>query len=420
MQGPAVRVSNLTKQYQIGASRRNMTARGRVTDVLTSLWRRQSPDVITVLNDLSFDIRHGEIVGIVGTNGAGKSTLLKILSRVTFPTSGEVHVAGRVASLLEVGTGFHDELTGRENVYLNGSIFGMKKKQIAARFDEIVDYSGVERFIDTPIKRYSSGMRMRLGFAVAAHLDPDVLIVDEVLAVGDAAFQRKCLKTMEGLRHGGRTVLFVSHNLGAVENLCSRAIWLQGGRIKLDGPSREVTQKYMSANADVMSGSVTLDAGTERSGNGDVRLTRIELLDERRQLQDIVRPGDHLVIRFYYRASKSLANLGFGYTIVSEFGMPVTESSTQLHNIVIPKIPIGDAYIDVDIPALNLMPGTYYLTAGVASLGGDVHDTAQNCLRIDVQPSAVYSSGRVVDYGYGAVFFPQTWNLDGMRHDEER
>jgi lipopolysaccharide transport system ATP-binding protein len=222
------------------------------------------------------------------------------------------------------------------------------------------------------------------------------------------------------LRHSGRTVLFVSHNLGAVENLCSRAIWLQGGRIKLDGPARDVTQKYISANADVTSGSVSLEDATGRPGSGDVRLTRVELLDDRRQPLDVFRAGDRLAIRFSYTARKPMSNLGFGYTISSEFGTLITESSTQLHDIEIPRIPVGDAYLDVDIPALNLMPGTYYLTAGVAEVGGAVHDTAQNCLRIDVQPGAVYGSGRVVDNSYGVVFFPQTWSLDGMRHGEER
>src|SRR6185369_3374325 len=354
MQGPAVRVDHLTKRYEIGAAQRNTNVREHVTNLLTSVWRRRRPEVITVLDDLSFEIQPGEIVGIVGSNGAGKSTLLKILSRVTFPTAGEVHVSGRVASLLEVGTGFHDELTGRENIFLNGSILGMKTAQIKARFDEIVAYSGVEQFIDTPIKRYSSGMRMRLGFAVAAHLNPDVLIVDEVLAVGDAAFQRKCLKTMEGLRHGGRTVLFVSHNLGAVENLCSRAIWLQGGRIKLDGPAREVTKKYMSTNVDVVGGSVNLEAAAGRPGNGDMRFTRVEFLDAQGHIKNIIQAGDPLRIRFHYSAKKPLSNLTIGYRINSEFGMGVTESSTRLHDIVMPTIAAGDAYIDVDIPALNM------------------------------------------------------------------
>src|SRR4029077_19960305 len=198
---------------------------------------------------VSFHVDEGEVIGIIGRNGAGKSTLLKILSRITYPTSGAVKVRGRIASLLEVGTGFHDELTGRENFYLNGSILGMKKREVDRHFDAIVDFSGVEQFIDTPIKRYSSGMRLRLGFAVAAHLDPDVLVVDEVLAVGDAGFQKKCIKAMDGLRSSGRTVFFVSHNLAAVENLCSRGIWLDAGSIQMDGAAKEVILSYMRSFA---------------------------------------------------------------------------------------------------------------------------------------------------------------------------
>jgi len=212
--------------------------------------RATEAESIWALRDVSFEVDEGEVVGIIGRNGAGKSTLLKILSKITYPTSGKVKVKGRVASLLEVGTGFHEELTGRENVYLNGSILGMRKREVDERLDAIVAFSGVEQFIDTPIKRYSSGMRLRLGFAVAAHLEPDVLIVDEVLAVGDAGFQKKCIATMEGLRKGGRTVLFVSHNLAAVENLCSRGIWIDAGKIRMDGGVTDAIKGYMGSFVD--------------------------------------------------------------------------------------------------------------------------------------------------------------------------
>ena len=211
--------------------------------------RRRPKDILWALRDVNFSVEEGEVVGIIGRNGAGKSTLLKILSKITYPTSGRVRTRGRVASLLEVGTGFHEELTGRENVYLNGSILGMKKREVDEKFEAIVSFSGVERFVDTPIKRYSSGMRMRLGFSVAAHLEPDVLIVDEVLAVGDAAFQKKCISAMQDMRGGGRTVLFVSHNMAAVENLCTRGIWIANGNVRLDGPTHEVIEAYMASFA---------------------------------------------------------------------------------------------------------------------------------------------------------------------------
>ena len=205
-------------------------------------------DIIWALKDISFEVKKGEALGIIGRNGAGKSTLLKILSKITSPTGGCLRITGRSSSLLEVGTGFHPELTGRENVYLNGTILGMRKKEIDQKFEEIVSFSGVERFLDTPVKRYSSGMKIRLGFAVAAHLEPEILIVDEVLAVGDAEFQMKCLGKMNSVVKGGRTVLFVSHNMGAISDLCSRALLLDEGRLKMDGPSLDVVSKYMASD----------------------------------------------------------------------------------------------------------------------------------------------------------------------------
>src|SRR5207247_905772 len=237
----AIRVENLSKRYEIGAAkRRHDTLRDQLADGLKALFRnkgqpRQRKESIWALKDVSFEIKHGEVVGFIGRNGAGKSTLLKILSRITEPTAGHAEVRGRVGSLLEVGTGFHHELTGRENIYLNGAILGMKKAEIDRKFDEIVDFSGVEKFIDTPVKHYSSGMHVRLAFAVAAHLEPEILLVDEVLAVGDAAFQKKCLGKMGDVAKKGRTVLFVSHNMAAVTRLCPKAILLDNGSIALSG-----------------------------------------------------------------------------------------------------------------------------------------------------------------------------------------
>ena len=208
-------------------------------------------DVIWAVKDVSFEMKEGEVVGIIGVNGAGKSTLLKILSRITVPTSGRVTIRGRVSSLLEVGTGFHPELTGRENIYLNGTILGMRKKEIDRKFDEILDFSGVEKFIDTPVKRYSSGMKVRLAFAVAAHLEPEILIIDEVLAVGDARFQKKCMDKMKDVGKHGRTVLFVSHNMQAITRLCPRTILLSDGQVLADGPSPEMVSIYLNSEGDL-------------------------------------------------------------------------------------------------------------------------------------------------------------------------
>jgi ABC-type polysaccharide/polyol phosphate transport system ATPase subunit len=245
----SILVENVSKRYQLGESQHGMLREAVVQGLARLLGRRQPepPRVKWALNDISLRIEPGEVVGLIGRNGAGKSTLLKVLSRITHPTSGRVDVRGRVGSLLEVGTGFHEELTGRENIYMNGSILGMRKREIDAAMAQIVEFADIGEFLDTPIKRYSSGMRMRLGFAVAAHLSTEVLFVDEVLAVGDAAFQKKCLGTMRELGKSGRTLVFVSHNMAAIENLCSRCLWVADGRIAKEGDTRDVIRAYLSS-----------------------------------------------------------------------------------------------------------------------------------------------------------------------------
>lgn len=268
----AIRVEGLGKQYKIGRlQKRNDTLRDVLADRVSRIANRKngsngdtqfatsnppSADTIWALRDVSFEVKRGEVVGIIGRNGAGKSTLLKILSRITEPTAGSVDIFGRVGSLLEVGTGFHPELTGRENIFLNGAILGMRRVDIERRFDEIVAFSEVEKFIDTPVKRYSSGMYVRLAFAVAAHLEPEILVVDEVLAVGDAAFQKKCLGKMEDVAHEGRTVLFVSHNMATISQLCSRAVWLNNGAIMIDDEARQVVEGYLKTSENLREGTV--------------------------------------------------------------------------------------------------------------------------------------------------------------------
>ncbi len=333
----SVTVENLSKSYELGALLRETQLRDQLVNLVRAPFRKRRPkEILWALRDVSFRVNEGEVVGIVGRNGAGKSTLLKILSKITYPTSGTVKARGRIASMLEVGTGFHEELTGRENVYLNASIIGMRKREVDAKFDQIVAFAGVERFIDTPIKRYSSGMRMRLGFAVAAHLEPDVLIVDEVLAVGDAVFQKKCITAMQDMRGGGRTVLFVSHNMSAVENLCSRGIWIANGQVRMDGTTHEVIEAYMGSFASSEGASNDLAQADGRRGSGEIRYTRVELIAKSGELQTVTRSGKSVTIRLHFHASEAIERPSFGIKINSEMGTLITDTSTWLHGIDIP------------------------------------------------------------------------------------
>jgi lipopolysaccharide transport system ATP-binding protein len=367
---------------------------------------------IWALRDISIDIEEGEVVGLIGRNGAGKSTMLKIMSKITYPTKGSVKVRGRVASLLEVGTGFHDELTGRENIFLNGSILGMRKREVQERFDAIVDFSGVEQFLDTPIKRYSSGMRLRLGFAVAAHLEPDVLIVDEVLAVGDAGFQKKCITAMEGLRNSGRTVLFVSHNLAAVENLCSRGIWVDGGKIRMDGDAGEVIGSYMASFASGPVGGTELTQEESRQGSGKIRYTKIEYLYHDGSPCPVVRSGDALTIRFHYRAEETVRYPSFGFFLYTGMGTLITETAHRLHGVDIPELKPGIGFIDVEIDSLNILPAQYYLSLWITDIEGkNVYDGDARAI-LEVESANLFKSGRTPDSRMGIAYFPQRWRVE--------
>jgi lipopolysaccharide transport system ATP-binding protein len=409
-------VEQLSKRYELGALQRETQLRDQLVQFLRTPFRRRAPrEIIWALRDVSFSVQEGEVVGIIGRNGAGKSTLLKVLSRITYPTSGRVRARGRVASLLEVGTGFHEELTGRENIFLNGSILGMKKREVEAKLDAIVTFAGVERFIDTPIKRYSSGMRLRLGFAVAAHLEPDVLIVDEVLAVGDAAFQKKCISAMQDLRGGGRTVLFVSHNMAAVENLCSRGIWISNGQIRMDGPTHAVIEAYMATFASPGSASSELGAVDGRRGGGEIRYTRFEFLSSDGELQSVTRAGKPIVFRLHYRASEDIERPSFGIKISTELGTTVTDTSTWLHGLDIPLVPAGVGYVDLEIGSLNLIPGRYQISLWMNScVRTHMYDVLENAVHLEVEEAPIYGSTRHIDSRYGVVFFPQRWRFDGI------
>jgi lipopolysaccharide transport system ATP-binding protein len=414
---PVVTVSNISKQYRIGLANRTTTLRESLVSAMTLAFLRSKPreETIWALRDVSFSIERGETLGIIGRNGAGKSTLLKILSKITSPTSGQAKVNGRLAALLEVGTGFHQELTGRENIYLNGSILGMSKKEVDRKFDQIIEFSGVERFLDTPIKRYSSGMRLRLGFAVAAHLDPDILIVDEVLAVGDAAFQRKCLNAMADLREGSRTVLFVSHNLAAVENLCKRCIWIDAGQVRMDGESRDVIEAYLASLTTAQGSFTNFDGAQNRRSNGKIQYRGVEFLSPDGNLQNVIRAGDPIVIRFHYFATEPIPLPSFGFRMYTDMGTLVTDTSTWHHSISIPVVEAGEGFLDLEIDSLNLLPAKYSLSLWLTDMvGAVVYDNIENAVTLEIETANIYRSGRDIDSRCGIVFFPQRWNLSGI------
>ncbi|MEM9381615.1 MAG: ABC transporter ATP-binding protein [Planctomycetota bacterium] len=405
--------SALSKQYRIGADRGEVMLREALVRALTRPFRGPSEDeLIWALRDVSLEVGEDEVVGVVGRNGSGKTTLLKLLSRITYPTSGSVRVEGRVASLVEVGTGFHNELSGRENVFLNGSIMGLKRREIAEHFDAIVEFSGVGRFIDTPIKRYSTGMRLRLGFAVAAHLFPDVLLVDEVLAVGDAEFQQKCLDTLHDVGRSGRTVLFVSHNLEAVESLCPRTIWIDRGRLRMDGPSREVIASYMEETTTGHAASVELGEDAHRTGGREARFTRIEFLDAAGRPKDAVQSGDALTLRLHYHAERAIRQPYFGLILSTEFGALVAHPNSWTDGLEVGSIGPGDGSIDLVIDRLPLMPGAFPITLWMnRHSDSQPIDHLDHCAVLTVKPPEGDLIGRILERRTGAVYLDSRWEI---------
>ena len=380
---PAIRVENLSKRYRIGTrpTESYRTLRESIGTAVAETWRNVvrltgRPDgdggsrngdahagEFWALKDVSFEVRPGEVVGIIGRNGAGKSTLLKILSRITEPTLGRAEFMGRMGSLLEVGTGFHPELSGRENVFLNGSILGMSRREIARHFDEIVAFAEIERFIDTPVKRYSSGMYVRLAFAVAAHLQPEILLVDEVLAVGDAGFQKKCLGKMRDVTRQGRTVLFVSHNMGSMKSLCERAIWLQRGQLVRQGDAKAVIDAYLSESALTTDRVIELSAGTSRVNRSDELLLRsLEWTTE-----VPLRHGEPLCFRIHYEAKADVADVAFGlgFSTIDGTRILTFDSDDDGPRRSLTRGERG--WVELHGDELPVTPGIYSLDLGVRS-----------------------------------------------------
>ncbi len=365
---PAIEIRNLGKEYHIATSQPYLALRDVITHSAKNLFSsgRSSKEKFFALQGISLDIQAGERIGIIGRNGAGKSTLLKIISRITPPTTGHISLLGRVGSLLEVGTGFHPELTGRENIYLNGSILGMKKTEINRQLDAIIDFSGVEKFLDTPLKHYSSGMQLRLAFAVAAHLEPEILLIDEVLAVGDIEFQKKCIGKMEEVSKGqGRTILLVSHNMGTIQSFCNKVLYLSDGKMKAFGEKDAVIAQYLK--------DITQSTNRSKStGNGKATIQDTRLLSGNHTVSEILM-GYPVTIAATISAAESLENVEVAFNIRNIFGEIITHSTTldrQLQWSIGKDKPIS---VEASLSSLNLSPGYYSLDIFVLNKGELCH-----------------------------------------------
>jgi lipopolysaccharide transport system ATP-binding protein len=404
MSRPIIEVENLSKRYRLGQFSAK-TMREEV-DHLFARFRKNGAGKDGVLagersefwalKDVSFSVQPGEVVGVIGRNGAGKSTLLKILSRVTEPTAGEARIRGRVASLLEVGTGFHPELTGRENIYLNGAILGMTRAEIRNKFDEIVAFAEIDRFLDTPVKRYSSGMYVRLAFAVAAHLEPEILIVDEVLAVGDAAFQKKCFNKMsEVSTHQARTVLLVSHNMPSVLSLCARTLFLQAGEIVGHGDTANVIRQYMDAVVEVS--NMDLATREDREGNGAIRFTRVSFVSDNGSELASVKSGDKTVIVIEYEnnTSRDLRHFHVSIGIRDLSDNMACYFSSALKCNDFDRVRYSKLnQLAIRIPRLQLVPGKYTMTL-FSKVGGDLADWIKGAITFEIQPGDYYGTGQL-------------------------
>ena len=422
---PIIQVKHLSKRYQIGMDRTYKTFCETAVDTIKSPLKRlksfsRQEEIFWALKDINFEVFPGEVVGIIGRNGAGKSTLLKILSRITHPTEGEVILRGRVASLLEVGTGFHPELTGRENIYFNGAILGMTKQEIEDKFDEIVAFSGVADFLDTPLKRYSSGMQVRLAFAVAAHLEPEILVVDEVLAVGDAEFQKKCLGKMKDVATGGRTVLFVSHNMDAINTLCLRAIVIEGGKVIFDGNVQEGIDVHLNRN---IQRPLTVDLSDVQSGfnrtgaRNYARIIAVSTLDDKNNLTDTFEMGKKFTASVVLKVKQRVSDPEVGFCISTPRG-------SRLHHLIskweknISFLDTGIYTFYVSIKKIMLYPGSYTLTVWFRNYS---HEGSDDFIEAPLVFNVIKSSevNPYTDFSNvvqsGGVYIKSTWDFEKLK-----
>lgn len=422
----AINVENIGKSYLLGHNTNRSEGYTSLRDVIANNAKgaiRKTRDMLKgkpiiqgdeieefhALKDINFEIKQGDRVGIIGGNGAGKSTLLKILSRITEPTSGRITINGRVASLLEVGTGFHPELTGRENIFLNGAILGMSRYEIKRKFDEIVAFSEVEQFLDTPVKRYSSGMYVRLAFAVAAHLEPEILVVDEVLAVGDAQFQKKCLGKMEEVSTQGRTILFVSHQLGSVQSLCNRAIHLRKGKLIDDGDAEVVIQRYLTGLVSSNSSNPFSPDNPDRNITGNAWFTDGYLLNADGKTTNSVIAGEDIRVVFHYESKSEIKDLYITLTIFNSSGVAVTNIHTELmqhKRIDYPQRGIAEC----TIPRLPLSIGEYRIAVALSVLGQQ-QDLVRSAIQFSVIDSTFFGSSLVPPNAYCMFYIDHSWQI---------
>ncbi len=391
-----LKFDHVTKVYRI---QQGDTAEEPVNPLLRKINSLRRPrHEFYAVRDVSFEVERGEALGIIGHNGAGKSTILKLLSNITTPTSGEIMVNGRLAALIEVGSGFHPELTGRENIYLNGSILGMRRREITAKLDSIIDFAGVREFIDTPVKRFSSGMYVRLGFSIAAYLEPDILLLDEVLAVGDVAFQTQCLQRISELKKAGTTIVFISHDLHAVERLCSRVILMKRGQIAMSGPAYGVISAYQT-DATLSSESVE---SQKKSETKEVEVRTLSFGDSQGQVRPVFRTGEPLVARIEFEAHEPVEDVAFGVIFFKADGQEQCELSTHFNDERIDIVP-GRGMVEFRVEQLGLVPDIYFTT---------VYATKRNAL--DVMHYLYKSTPLRVDFGKevrGNFYLPQQWRL---------
>jgi lipopolysaccharide transport system ATP-binding protein len=416
----AIKVENLSKLYHIGlAQNRHDTLRDQLVSSTRRLFRRRASGdetgTIWALKDVSFEVKRGDVLGIIGRNGAGKSTLLKILSQITEPTAGRAIIDGRVGSLLEVGTGFHPELTGRENIYLNGAILGMTRKEIKEKFDEIVDFAEIEKFIDTPVKRYSSGMYVRLAFAVAAHLEPEILLIDEVLAVGDTAFQKKCLGKIGNMASGGRTVLFVSHNMAAIQGLCSRGILLKQGELLFYGTSRMAVDQYLRTtridHAHLKSGIIELEKRTNPYHPEKLIIRKAILLDHEDKPNDNFLMGQPMKIVIDVQGLSELHGASIGVVFLNQFEDRITSihSDWTKGTIQIPRTSKEQAKLLIN--SVPFTPGKYFVSLMIYQKNSGRLDFVDKVAEITVIESDIYGTGVRISSQTGYFYIDGTWEI---------